>query len=85
MNIIITVLIGALAGWLADSLFTRFSFSIWLQIGLGILGGFVGSLIFENDFQLILGLPILIARILTALVGAIIILFLAGLIKSLIK
>ncbi|WP_338876153.1 GlsB/YeaQ/YmgE family stress response membrane protein [Spirosoma sp. SC4-14] len=81
MSFLISILIGALAGWLADQLFPRFSFSIWMQILLGIAGGFVGGWLFGNDFQQMLGLPDLLARTLTALIGAIIILAIAGLIK----
>ena len=85
MGIIIAILVGALAGWLADLLFNRFSFSIWMQIALGILGGFVGAWIFGNDFQQVLGLSSLLACILTALAGALVILFVSGLIKTLVK
>lgn len=35
MNLLVSILVGAIAGWLADKLFTRFSFSIWMQIGRG--------------------------------------------------
>jgi uncharacterized membrane protein YeaQ/YmgE (transglycosylase-associated protein family) len=82
MNFIISILVGALAGWTADKIFDRFSFSIWLQVGLGILGGFVGGLILDDDLQQVLGFSAFIARILTALIGAVVILFVAGLIKG---
>jgi len=81
MSLLISILIGALAGWLADQLFPRFSFSIWLQILLGIAGGFVGGWLLGDDLQQVLGLPDLLARALTALIGAIIILAIASLIK----
>lgn len=82
MDIIVSILVGALAGWLADLMFNRFSFSIWMQIGLGIVGGFVGGWLLGDDLQQLLGLPVLISRILTALAGALLILFIAGLVKG---
>lgn len=82
MDIIVSILVGALAGWLADLMFNRFSFSIWMQIGLGIVGGFVGGWLLGDDLQQLLGFPVLISRILTALAGALLILFIAGLVKG---
>lgn len=81
MSLLISILIGALAGWLADQMFPRFSFPIWMQILLGIAGGFVGGWLLGDDLQQMLGLPDLLARALTALVGAIVILAIASLIK----
>lgn len=66
---------GAIAGWLADLVFKRFSFSLPMQILLGIAGGFVASLIFGRGVGLI-------DQILTSFVGAVAILFVAGLIKG---
>ena len=63
-------------------MFNRFSFSIWMQIGLGIVGGFVGGWLLGDDLQQLLGFPVLISRILTALAGALLILFIAGLVKG---
>lgn len=82
MNLLVSILVGAIAGWLADKLFTRFSFSIWMQIGLGILGGFVGGWILGDDLEQLLGMPSILSRIITSLLGALIILFIAGLIKG---
>jgi len=81
-NLFVSILVGALAGWLADMVFKRFSFSLWLQIILGIAGGFVGGWIFGNDFETILGLPSLVSRILTSFCGALIVLGIAGLFKG---
>ncbi|GAB3266589.1 GlsB/YeaQ/YmgE family stress response membrane protein [Larkinella harenae] len=82
MGILISILVGAVAGWLADLVFKRFSFSIWLQILLGIAGGLVGSWLLGNDLQVILGMPDLLARIVTAFLGALVILSVIALIKS---
>jgi uncharacterized membrane protein YeaQ/YmgE (transglycosylase-associated protein family) len=82
MGIIVTILVGAVAGWLADLVFKRFSFSIWLQILIGIAGSFVGSWALGNDFQVMFGLPDLLARILTAFLGALVILGIVAFFKS---
>ena len=81
-NLIISILIGALAGWLADKAFSRFTLSLWVQLILGIAGGFVGGWLLGDDLQTILGLPSLISRILTSSVGAIVVLGIAALIKG---
>ena len=75
MGFLIAILVGAVAGWLADLVFKRFSFSLLVQILLGIAGGFVGRLVFGGDTTII-------GQILTAFAGAVAILFVAGLIKG---
>jgi len=82
VNLLTSILVGALAGWLADKVFSRFSFSVWIQIILGIVGGFVGGWVLGDDLEIVLGLPSLISRILTAFVGALIILGIAALVKG---
>ncbi|KAA0992070.1 GlsB/YeaQ/YmgE family stress response membrane protein [Dyadobacter aurulentus] len=81
-NLLISILVGALAGWLADKAFSRFSFSLLMQLILGIIGGFVGGWVLGDDLETILGLPSIISRILTAFVGASVILGAAALIKG---
>ena len=75
MGILVSILVGAVAGWLADLVFKRFSFSLLVEILLGIAGGFVGGMIFGRDGGII-------DQILTAFVGAVIILGIAALIKG---
>lgn len=75
MGILYSILIGGIAGFLADLVFKRFSFSLIVQILLGIVGGFLGGYIFGRDGGLI-------EQILTAFVGAVIILGIAALIKG---
>lgn len=74
-SILYSILVGAVAGFLADLLFKRFSFSLIVQILLGILGGFIGGYLFGRDGGLI-------EQILTAFVGAVIVLGIAALIKG---
>ena len=75
MGLLTSILVGAIAGWLADLVFKRFSFSLLIEILLGIAGGFVGGLLFGRDGGLI-------DQILTSFVGAVIILGIAALIKG---
>lgn len=75
MGILVSILVGAIAGWLADLVFKRFSFSLIVQILLGMVGGFVGGLIFGESTGVL-------DRILTAFVGAVIVLGIAALIKG---
>ena len=75
MGLLISILVGAIAGFLADLVFKRFSFSTIMQILLGIVGGFVGGLIFGGSVGFL-------DRVLTAFAGAVIVLFVAGLIKG---
>lgn len=82
MNLLISLLVGAVAGWLADKLFNRFSFSLIVQLLLGIVGGWVGGWLLGDDLEVVLGLPSILSRIITAFLGAILILFIAGLIKG---
>ncbi|KAB7727514.1 GlsB/YeaQ/YmgE family stress response membrane protein [Rudanella paleaurantiibacter] len=80
MSFLISILVGAIAGWLADLVFKRFSFSLLTQILLGIIGGLIGGWIFGNTFTT--GASGILDRILTAFVGAVIILGIAALIKG---
>ncbi len=75
MGILTSILVGAVAGWLADLLFKRFSFSLPIQILLGIAGGVVGGLIFGKSAGIL-------DAILTSSLGAVILLGIAALIKG---
>jgi len=81
MNLIITILVGAAAGWLADLVFKKFSLSLLYQIILGIAGAFVGSWILAGELHTMLGLPDIVSRILEAFAGSAVILLVVGLVK----
>ena len=72
--IVVILATGALVGWLAGKLTEGHGFGFWKNAGLGILGAFVGSLIFG-----LLGIHTfgLIAGIIKATVGAVIVLAIA--------
>ncbi len=79
MGILATIIVGLLAGWLA-SLIMKARGGLLIDLILGVVGGFVGGWL----SSLILGVNtmtgITITSIITALVGAIIVLFLYRLI-----
>lgn len=75
MGILTSILVGAIAGWLADLVFKRFSFSLLVEILLGIAGGIVGSLVFGKSTGIL-------DAIVTAFVGAVALLGIAALIKG---
>jgi len=78
MEIISTIVIGAIAGWLGSSIFKGSSLGLFGNIIVGIVGSFVGNWSLEK-----LGVSLgsgWIGAILTGAVGALIILFLLNLI-----
>lgn len=75
MGILTSILVGAVAGWLADLVFKRFSFSLLVEILLGITGGIVGGFVFGKSTGLL-------DSIVTSFVGAVAILGIAALIKG---
>jgi uncharacterized membrane protein YeaQ/YmgE (transglycosylase-associated protein family) len=75
MGFLVSILVGAVSGFLADLVFKRFSFSLLMQILLGIAGGFLAGLFFGRGGGIV-------DQIITSFVGAVVILFVAGLIKG---
>jgi uncharacterized membrane protein YeaQ/YmgE (transglycosylase-associated protein family) len=77
--LIIFLAIGAVAGWLAGTLMKGGGFGLLGNIIVGIIGAGVGGLVFG-----LLGISAggLVGSIVTATVGAVLLLFLVGLIKK---
>jgi len=71
-SILITLLVGAIAGWLATVLMIQYGFGLVFNIIIGVLGGLLGTWLFPK-LGIILGSGILSA-ILTGMLGAILIL-----------
>ncbi|MCC6461784.1 MAG: GlsB/YeaQ/YmgE family stress response membrane protein [Saprospiraceae bacterium] len=78
-NLILTLLIGAIAGWLAGNIRQGYGYGLVGNIIVGILGAFIGNWI-SRDTGLFLGAGLL-GTILTAVLGALILLFLIGLVR----
>lgn len=72
MEIVVTLIIGAVAGWLGSQIFSGSSLGLLGNIVIGILGSFVGYWIL-GKLGINLGTGIL-GAILTGAVGAIVIL-----------
>ncbi|MBL7781289.1 MAG: GlsB/YeaQ/YmgE family stress response membrane protein [Saprospiraceae bacterium] len=78
--LIYTLIIGALAGWLAGFIRQGYGFGLLGNIVIGILGAFVGSWLFRQ-----IGVSIgsgVVNSIITAVIGALVLLFLIGLVRS---
>ena len=73
MNIVIWLIIGAIAGWLAGNIMKGGGFGLIGNIVVGIIGSIIGGFFFSASG--------LITSILVAVVGAVILLFVVGLIR----
>lgn len=77
--LVIILLIGGIAGWLAGLVMKGRGFGILGNIVIGILGAFVGQFVLG-----LLGVAIggsILAAIINAFIGAVILLFLIGLLR----
>ncbi len=78
-SLIVILLVGAVAGWLAGQIVKGYGYGLLGNIVIGIVGAFVAGLIFPQ-----LGLSIgggIVGAIVHATIGAVILLFLIRLIK----
>jgi uncharacterized membrane protein YeaQ/YmgE (transglycosylase-associated protein family) len=78
-SLLILLIVGAIAGWLAGIIVKGYGFGLVGNIIVGIVGAFIGSYLFPS-----LGLwdlPGLPGAILSATLGAVILLFVIGLIR----
>lgn len=80
-DMIYTLIIGAVSGWLAGQIKQGFGFGLVGNIIIGILGAFVGSWLLNSVLHINLGGG-LIGVIGTSVIGALVVLFLVGLIKK---
>lgn len=71
--IILILVVGAIAGWLAGTLYKGSGSGLLLNIVLGIVGAVVGSFVFD---LLNISPPNIVGSIIIATVGAIIVLWL---------
>ncbi len=79
MELLYFLLIGAAAGWLAGQFMKGKGFGLIGNIIVGIIGAFIGGWLLG-----VLGLAFggLIGSLFTAVVGAVVLLFIVGLIKK---
>jgi uncharacterized membrane protein YeaQ/YmgE (transglycosylase-associated protein family) len=79
MELLVFLLVGAIAGWLAGLIVRGFGYGLIGNIVVGIIGALVAGYLFP---RLGIGLPAgLIGEILSAVVGAVIVLVIIGFIK----
>jgi uncharacterized membrane protein YeaQ/YmgE (transglycosylase-associated protein family) len=77
--LIVWLVIGAIAGWLAGQIMTGGGFGLVGNIAVGIIGAVVAGWLFPY-LGFAFGNPI-VAAIINALIGSIIVLFVVGLLK----
>ena len=78
-SIIILLIVGAVAGWLAGVIMKSFGFGLIGNIVVGIVGAAIASWLFPR-----LGVSLgagLVGAIISATIGAVILLFVIGLVK----
>ena len=80
-NLVFTLAIGALCGWLAGFIRQGYGFGLLGNIVIGILGSFLGSWLF-GVLGIHMGVSALAHLIITSVVGALVLLFLIGLIRN---
>lgn len=78
MNFILWIILGALAGWIAGQVMKGGGFGLLGNIGVGIVGSFIGGWLFG---LLGIGAGNLISSLVAAVVGAIILLYVVRLIR----
>jgi uncharacterized membrane protein YeaQ/YmgE (transglycosylase-associated protein family) len=79
VDLLVFLLVGAIAGWLAGLIVRGFGFGLIGNIVVGIIGALVAGYVFP---RLGIGLPAgMIGEILSAAVGAVIVLVIIGLIR----
>ncbi len=76
--LLILLIIGAIAGWLAGVLVKGYGFGLVGNIVIGVIGAFIGAWLLP---QLGFGMGGLLGSIVSATIGAIILLFLIGLVR----
>ena len=77
--LLILLLVGAIAGWLAGVIVKGYGFGLVGNIVVGVIGSFVGNWLFTR-FRLVHGGG-LVGEVIGATIGAVILLFLIRLIR----
>jgi len=77
-NLLIFLLVGIVAGWLAGKIMRGAGFGLFGDMVVGVLGAFFGGWLFSRLGVVTGGIP---GLLITALVGAMVLLFVLRLIK----
>ncbi len=78
MHLLTFVLVGLLAGWLAGTVTRGRGLGIFADIGVGILGSFIGAYLFDAMGLLAYGF---IGNVAMAFLGALVLLLVVGLFR----
>ena len=81
-SLIVTLVIGAIAGWLAARVLKRTGFGLIGDVVVGVIGGYVGTWLWDFLHLPPIGGPWVVSAIITSTVGAIVLLVLLRLIRS---
>ena len=81
-GLIIFLIVGAIAGWAAGQVVRGGGFGLIGDIIVGIIGAFIGNWLFAH-FHVRIGVNFWVDAILTATIGAIVLLVIIRLIRSL--
>src|SRR5262249_37954222 len=78
-SIVVMIIIGAIAGWLAGKLVQGFGFGLIWNIVIGIIGAFIGVALLTQ----LTGTPFsgFFGSIVNATIGALVLLFIVGLVR----
>jgi uncharacterized membrane protein YeaQ/YmgE (transglycosylase-associated protein family) len=79
-SVIIWLVVGAIAGWLAGVIMRGFGFGVVGNIVVGIVGAFLAGWLLPR-LGVDLGLPGIVGAIVYALIGAVILLLIIGLFR----
>jgi uncharacterized membrane protein YeaQ/YmgE (transglycosylase-associated protein family) len=77
-SLLVLLLIGAIAGWLAGTLVKGYGFGLIGNIAIGVIGAFIGAWLMP---QLGFGMAGIVGQIVSATIGAIVLLLLIGLVR----
>lgn len=79
-ELVVTLVVGGVAGWLAGLIIRGGGLGLIGNIIVGVLGAFIGGFLFEKlDISIGSGIA---ASLISAVVGAVVLLFVIGLIKK---
>ena len=77
-SILVFLIIGAIAGWLAGLIMRGGGFGLLGNIVVGIIGAFIGGYLLPMVGVHLAGI---LGSIITAVIGAVVLLFIVGLVK----
>jgi len=77
--LLILLVIGAIAGWLAGTLVKGYGFGLIGNIVVGVIGAYIGAWLLP---QIGFGISGLLGSIISATIGAIVLLLLIGLVRK---